>query len=1089
MIAQGFALGMSESQKLKALKGRNNMYLRKFIFHTFFLIAIISCSNDTLTMSSRSLEEGFISPPREARPNVMWWWLNSNISKDGITRDLEEMKQQGIGGALIFDAAPVDRWRPKNVEPAPIGPPFISDQWRELFRHAIKEADRLDLELGVSLTSGFNAGGPWVTPEYGQQELVWSETIITGSADSSIKLPLPSGPIYGNKGELLSYNEMKVNNDLEYDQSGQPIHYRDIAILAFPFPNTFKNQKSGKSPDPPSNRLKNWALKSVHSFDYPENKGFVFDVVYDMIDEIAGELTLPLETIIDLTSRLDEDGNLNWSAPTGKWLILRFGHTHTGIRLQATNPQNKGLAMNHLSANAASKHFEQIGKKMVEDISSVEGQSLKYFYLDSWEVRIANWTEGFRNEFRSRRGYDMTLYLPVLAGYIIDNRKISNRFLHDYRLTIGDCIADNYYGHFQKLSHQNGRAYHAEMATTPIPVDMLKCLGRTDVPFGEFWTETDLGKGRIEPWQRMFGKQAASAAHIYGKRFAAAEALTVIQKHWEHSPFQLKRTTDQAFCSGLNKLMIHTFTHSPPGVRPPGYEYFAGTHFNPNITWWEQAHAFTKYISRCQFLLQQGHFTADVCFYQGDQIPSFVPKKQIYPGLGYGYDYDVINSEVILERLSVSNGQFVLPDGMRYRLLILPESEMINLQVLKKIEKLVLAGGTVIGTKPNKAYGLKDYPQNDSIVSDITDRIWGGCDGEIIKEGQYGKGRIIWGKTPREVLLSDGIPPDFEYKGRSKESKIDFIHRSLQIQTEKIEVYFVANFKDNWEELECTFRITDKVPEIWNPETGETRDLFVYIDNNGRITCPLSLPPHGSVFVVFRKNQKNNYITGMSKDAVSLFPSKNNHAKSNIQLEIERLDENRIQLKTSESGQYKLNFYNNKKIDIGINKMPDPLVIKNRWTVHFPAEWGAPDSITMTDLKSWTEFPVSGIKYFSGTAEYHTTIDLPDTLMKSTYDYDLDLGIVKDIAEITINDQGFPVQWKKPYRINITPYLKSGINHLTIKITNLWPNRLIGDQFLPVEERLAFTNIGKFTRNSALLESGLIGPVRIVVSHKSRVEF
>jgi hypothetical protein len=745
--------------------------------------------------------------------------------------------------------------------------------------------------------------------------------------------------------------------------------------------------------------------------------------------------------------------------------------------------------MNHLSTKAAGKHFEEIGNLMVEDISKVDGQSLNYFYLDSWEVRIANWTEGFKEEFFNRRGYDMTPYLPILAGYIIDNREISNRFLHDYRQTIGDCIADNYYGEFRKLSHQNGREYNAEMATTPIPVDMLKCLGRTDAPFGEFWTETDLDKGRIEPWQRMFGKQAASAAHIYGKRFAAAEALTVIQKHWEHSPHQLKKTLDQAFCSGLNKLMIHTFTHSPPGVRPPGYEYFAGTHFNPQITWWEQAHAFTSYISRCQFLLQQGHFTADVCFYQGDQIPSFVPKKHIYPGLGYGYDYDVSNSEVILDRLSVSNGQFVLPDGMRYRLLVLPESEMINLQVLKKIEKLVRLGGTVIGQRPHKAYGLKDYPQSDSSVSDLAGRMWGACNGQTIKENLHGAGRTIWGKTAREVLMADGIFPDFEYKSFRSDSEIDFIHRSFIDNSEKIEVYFIANFIDHWDNLECTFRVSEKIPEIWDPVSGEIRDIVIYNEENGRITCPLSLPPHGSVFVVFRSKQKNNYITGMSKDAVSLFPSKNNHAKSNIQLEIERLNENRIQIKTSESGQYKLNFYNNKKIDIGINKMPDPLVIKIPWTVHFPAEWGAPDSITITDLKSWTEFPVSGIKYFSGTAEYHTTIDLPDTLMKTIYEYDLDLGIVKDIAEIIINDQEFPVQWKKPYMINITPYLKSGLNNLTIKVTNLWPNRLIGDQFLPVQERLAFTNIGKFTKKSPLLESGLIGPVKILISQKSIIQF
>jgi hypothetical protein len=1067
-------------------KSTNKIFtIASIIVSIAITLIFITCLKDSMFgVNYEYLGEAFISPPREARPNVMWWWLNSNISKDGITRDLEEMKRQGIGGALIFDAAPVDRWRPKNIEPTPVGPPFMSDKWRELFRHAIREADRLDLELGVSLTSGFNAGGPWVTPEYGQQELVWSEIEIEGPTNGSIKLPLPSGPIYGNRGELLNYNEMQVNNDLEYDQSGRPIHYRDVAVLALPLPQTTKDQNPGNSSDTPAGRLKNWALKSVHSFDYPENKGFLFNAVYDNIADISGEPTILQGLIIDLTDRLDEKGYLNWSASTGKWLILRFGHTHTGIRLQATNPQNEGLAMNHLSAEAADKHFKHIGKRMVEDINAIEGHSLKYFYLDSWEVRIANWTEGFRKEFRNRRGYDMTPFLPVLAGYIVEKREISNRFLHDYRQTIGDCIADNYYGKFRKLSHQNGLTFQAEMATTPIPVDMLKCLGRCDVPFGEFWMETDLDKGRIEPWERMFGKQAASTAHIYGSRFAAAELLTVIQKHWEHSPYQLKKTIDQALCSGLNKLMIHTFTHSPPGVRPPGYEYFAGTHFNPQITWWEQAHAFTNYISRCQFLLQQGLFTADVCYYQGDQIPNFVPNKQIYPDLGFGYDYDVVNSEVILEHMSVNNGQIVLPDGMNYRLLVLPATERINPHVLEKIEELVKAGATVIGQKPYKTYSLNNYPQCDSVVTDIAGRVWGACNGQTVKENIYGKGRVIWGKTPREVLLADGILPDFEYKSFGIDSEIDYIHRSLHNHYEKIDIYFIANFKDRWEELECTFRVINTVPEIWNPESGEMRDFAIYNEKNGRTSCPLSLPPHGSVFVVFHKKYPDNYITRISRDSEILFPDTNKQVKGESILEIEPLEDNKFQIKSSQSSRYALNFNNGKKYDIVINGIPDPQIIKGPWVISFPSGWGAPDSITITHLKSWTDFTEPGIKYFSGTAVYNTTFSLPDTLLQMNDEFYLDLGVVKDIAEISVNNQVLPVQWNPPYRVNITPCLSRGINHLTVNVTNLWPNRLIGDQYLPFEQRLAFTNIGKFKQNSPLLESGLIGPVKILILGK-----
>ncbi len=852
------------------------MKLKTFILTPAIMILIIllclsACDDSHGPMKQIDLDQGFTSPPNEARPNVMWWWLNSSISEKGITRDLEEMARQGIGGALIFDAAPVDRWKPKDVAPAPVGPPFMSKRWRELFRHAIKESDRLGIELGVSITSGFNAGGPWVTPEYGQQEIVWSELIVDSAVTGPITLPLPAGPVFGEQGELLNYSELMVNNDLERGTDGFPLHYRDIAVLAIPRDKVIP-KSAGKMPDIKTSigRLKNWSLKSVHSFNYIEDKGFDFGMVYESIEDIPGEPQINKKSIINVSNFPDESGMLNWQVPKGKWMILRFGHTHTGIRLQATNPNNQGLAMNHLSKEAARRHFDEIAMKMLDDIKSINGQNPVYFYLDSWEVRIANWTSEFRQEFQDRRGYDMTPYLPVLAGMIVDNRDISNRFLHDYRMTIGDCIADNYYGAFAELSHENGMQYRAEMATTPLPIDMLKCLGRVDLPFGEFWTETDLPDGRNEDWERMFGKQAASAAHIYGLPYAAAEALTVIQKHWEHSPFQLKKTVDQAFCSGLNRLMIHTFTHSSPEVRAPGYEYFAGTHFNPQITWWDQAHAFTGYISRSQYLLQQGHFVADVCYYQGDQIPAFVPMKQIQPGLGAGYDYDIINTEVLLTRLSVKDGWLVLPDGMRYRLMVLPDSDMMNPMVLQKIADLVEQGATIIGRKPSRAYGLQNYPHNDSLIVNLAAKLWSDCDGNTIRQKSYGSGRIICNIPERQVLIEDGILPDFEYSSVNTDAKIDFIHRRIADSGGEIDIYFVINSKDIWEEVDCTFRIDDRKPELWDAATGEIDENIIYHRENGRTSLPLRLAPYGSAFIVFRKPDAPVFIAGIRQKSNSV---------------------------------------------------------------------------------------------------------------------------------------------------------------------------------------------------------------------------
>ncbi len=1067
------------------------------IKYRLFLIVIILCATAVFCFTGEpteqtapdKLEQGFNTPPQQARPQVMWWWLNSYISKEGVTRDLEAMKKQGIGGALIFDAAPVDRWRPKNVKPVPLGPPFLSTAWRDVFRHAIKESARLDLELGVSITSGFNAGGPWVTPPFGQQEIVWSEMLLAGPSTYSGKLPLPSGPIYDNLGELISYSELDVNNDLFSDQEGRPIHYRDVAVLAVPFTPT-----AGQIPDKysssgaPPGRLKHWALKSVHSFSYPENNGYLFDVNYDNGADLADEPRINSRSIINLSDQLDQNGRLLWEVPKGQWLILRFGHTHTDIRLQATNPQNEGLAMNHLSAKAANKHFEEIGEKLIEDIARVGEKSLTYFYLDSWEVRIANWTAEFTEEFQKRRGYDMTPYLPVLAGCIVDSRDISNRFLHDYRQTIGDCIADNYYGQFKKLSHEHGLDFRSEMATTPIPVDMLKCLGRCDIPFGEFWAESDLNEGRIQPWERMFGKQAASAAHIYGKNLVSAEALTVAHKHWEHGPFELKRTADQAFCSGINRLMIHTFTHSPLDVRPPGYEYFAGTHFNPQITWWKQSHAFTDYISRCQFLLQQGKFVADVCFYQGDRIPSFVPMKHIDPGVGPGFDYDVVNSEALLTRMSVQDGKIVLPDGMSYRLLVLPDTDVINPRVLKKITELVQSGATVIGPKPNKAYGLKDYPMADSTVKKLAENLWDACDGEKIKENIVGKGRIVCGNIPRDILLDQGILPDFEFKSPLKDTNLDYIHRSIVDSPIDTDIYFIANLKNRWENVTCTFRINDRNPEIWKPESGEIYDAAVYAVEKERTSMPVQLPPLGSVFIVFRKTKSQNHITAVTLDSNPVFPQTDLNVDHNAAFELYRDKESGLILDAWEVGNF--TFINNEgsRFNIEIGNIPPSIPVPGPWLIHFPKGCGAPDSVIFSHLISWTESRNPGIKYFSGTAIFHTSFEITNTILEKEHRLYLDLGSVKNIAEISLNGESLDILWTPPFRTDITAALKSGENHLTIGITNLWPNRLIGDQFLPEDQRIAFTNIHTFTKKSPLLESGLLGPVKIFFVSQTKLE-
>ena len=477
-------------------------------------------------------------------------------------------------------------------------------------------------------------------------------------------------------------------------------------------------------------RMRNWRVKAMHvvSRDVPA------DVPAEKAGEYPQDHGVARAAMADLSSRTDRGGRLVWDVPAGRWSVLRFGYTPTGIPVSLYSPGGEGLMLDHLSAEAMDLHFANSAAKVLADAGPLAGKSLKYFHCDSWEVGQVNWTPRFLSEFQRRRGYDLLPFLPALAGKIVDNREVTDRFYYDFRKTVGDCIAENHYGRFRELSHRHGVLFHPESggAHHVTPLDALKSLGRADVPMGEFWA---LGNSEIGDSEalRFLVRPAASAAHLYGSRLVNAEAFTSLGPHWEEDPFQLKPVADHAFCEGANRFFFHTFTHSPPQAGKPGYEYYAGTHFNPQITWWEQADAWTRYIARCQFLLQQGRFAADVCYYYGDQVPNSVPLRHVDPSLGPGYDYDVTNAEALLARMSVCDGRIVLPDGMSYRVLVLPDRETIDLEVLRQIAELVKAGATVVGPKPARATGLRDYPRSDRAVGELAAALWGPCDGRTVR--------------------------------------------------------------------------------------------------------------------------------------------------------------------------------------------------------------------------------------------------------------------------------------------------------------------------------------------------------------------
>lgn len=993
-----------------------------FLVFTYFTAIV---PGFTKSDAEISLEEGFVNPPLSAKPRAYWAWINGNVSLSQLTRDLEEIKEKGLSGFDIFDVGARDR---QNI--VPLGVEFLGEESMEAIGHAIREASRLGLELGLITSSSWNAGGPWVKAKHGTMGLFFSQISLEGSTQFSEVLPFPDVPENTPIGE----------NDL-------PVYYKNIAVLAIPQSDT--------------------------------------------------ETIQNVESIIDLTNKLEPDGRLNWDAPAGDWLIQRYVCVPTGERLVLPSPKSDGLIIDHFNPEATEMHFQYIIDKLQGEIGDIRNSSLKILYLPSYEVTSYEkdagliWTPNFIEEFQQRRGYDLTPYLPVLFGSIVQNREITERFQFDFKMTLSDMIIENHYQKAREISNRYGMQLCCEAGGPgqPLhncPFEALRALGVLDIPRGEFWNDhVRLDEdGNDIMW---LVKEIACASHIYGKTIVDGEAFTSWY-HWQEGPFDLKPLADRAMCGGLNRFTLHTGAHSPPEAGLPGWVYHAGTHVNVNRVWWPKAKPFLDYLGRCCYLLQQGLFVGDVCYYYGDKAPNFVKPKHIDPSLGYGYDYDVTNSEVILTRMDVKNGRIILPDGMNYELLVLPDQEDMNLHVLQKLERLVNSGATLVGPKPTRTNGLTNYPHNDEKVRDLADKLWGTCDGKTVKENQYGDGKIIWGRSLREILLEREIDPDFQFKGYDGQTDLDYIHR----QTQKEDIYFIWNKNMRWEEVDCTFRVHNKVPELWMPDTGKIQPQMTYKKVKEGIQVPLRIPPAGSCFVVFRKEINRTHFVSINRNSESIFPLSSRKPQTVPFVEVKTVVDNKPDIILWQDGNYVFKSVKGEEMKIQENTIPSPLSIQGPWEIRFPFGWGAPSTKIFPELISWTMDDDEGIQFFSGIASYHKEFEIPNDLIGPDKQLTIDLGTVKQVADVFLNGKHIGILWKPPFRLDITHEANAGANRLVVEVANTWSNRITGDAKLSSNHKYTQTNITSHKswsppwKEAPLIKSGLLGPVRIY--HAKKIE-
>ncbi len=1110
------------------------------LFFAVFVVYYTAFSQKNISLKD-SIYAGFETPPNTAKPRVWWHWMNGNITKYGIEKDLEWMHREGIGGFQNFDASLMT---PQIVEKRLT---YMTPEWKDAFRFTAKLADSLHLEMAIAGSPGWSeSGGPWVKPEDGMKKIVWTTTRVNGGA-SNIKIAAPAG-VTGPFQNIV----LQPGFGETVDASKQPTFYKDVAVVAYKLPDADKSLKelgatvtsSGgdftleqltdgdlntsillprdsvagyawiqfafpqpqtikaitivgggnpgmfgqgadaadsrtleasddglyftlvchippgtileqtiaipetrakyfrvtvKNPPPQLNRLAAMVGLNVKPVTPPGTEiaeiylhpadvinRFEEKDAFAPVSDLDKKMTTPthdvvaVNDIIDLTGKMNADGTLNWTVPDGEWKVIRFGYSLLGIDNHPASPEATGLEVDKLDPVAVKKYFTNYLDQYKNATGGLMGNKggLQYMVTDSWEAGAQNWTGNLPAEFHQRRGYSIIPWLPVFTGQIVKSAEASEQFLFDFRKTLSEMVAEYHYDQLTKIladygmkryseSHESGRALIA---------DGMDVKRKAAVPMSAMWTPNPFINGGDQTGYQADIKESASVAHIYGQNLVAAESLTALgipAAAWSYSPEILKPTADLEMASGLNRFVIHCSVHQPTDDKIPGLGLGPfGQWFTRHETWAEDAKVWTDYLARSSYLLQQGKFVADVVYYygEGNNITSLFGKK--LPDIPEGCNYDFINADALVNLLTVKDGMLVTPSGMQYKVLVLDSNvTRMSLAVLRKINELVKAGATVTGIKPTTPLGLSDDANE---FNKMVSKTWSSSNTKITE-----------GKSISDVLNAMNVAPDFTYTKPEPDTKLMYVHRTLPDR----EIYWVDNRKNGVEDIEATFRVSGKVPELWFAETGQTEPLSYNIAD-GVTKVKLHFEPNDAFFIVFKEKA----------------------TKPSVELP-----------------------------DIKVKELT---TLSGEWKVDFQQDRGAPASATFDKLVSYTENADAGIKYFSGTAIYAKKITANKAWFTKDEELWLDLGDVKNLAEVVVNGKSLGILWKHPFRANISSALKPGENMLVVKVTNLWVNRLIGDAQPDVTNKITYTTMPFYQANSKLLPSGLLGPVRIMAVNR-----
>ncbi|APY11603.1 hypothetical protein BWZ22_10275 [Seonamhaeicola sp. S2-3] len=1148
------------------------------ILNIFLVFLILSCQSkhrEKLVkepeIAFNELSENFKSPANKYRPET-WFHLNgNNISKEGLTLDLEAIKEAGLQGVHLFNKA----GRPyPNVKPIEI----LSPEWEDMIRHAANECKRLGLKFTMQNCPGWSmTGGPWVPVEEAQREVVETVYYVSGKQifndileiDSLyhtpdynyqdiqvLAFPTPEGddtPPF--KPTLIETNNTAVPWKDIFNPDAKIIVTRKTTRLDQPL-NTYRKQGISKVNNQDSwvkttfdspitlrtiqlpqlrhiimgtqypqvdvaikvealidNKLTeittvnipdaNWNDRRKHlTLAIPETTSNKFVFTFKGTHTIAPEVIrlsakpklhnheakaakvlrrlekdvqyaynektfINLNDIVNLTDKMNSEGKLNWEVPEGRWTVVRFGHINMRLTNKPAVPEATGWESSKLDKVAIENHLRKgmIGN-LIKEGGPIGDGKLQGLLIDSWESHVPTWTmhsEDMFKEFENRRGYSMKKYLPATMGYIIESPKVTAKFLRDLRHTMDDLFIDNFFKHFATVAHDMGVEVYTEGAGGEVlPIDPMRYYGVSDNPMTEFWYPS------APSAQNEYAKpiyNAASATHLYNKPILAAEACTQVGVKWDEHPFSVKYLIDYNFAKGVNHLVFHTFSHTPQTNVQPGSSFGGNIGF-PLVreqTWWKYMSNWTDYLTRNQYVLQQGEYVADVLRYYGDHYERPPFDLDYFPK---GYRFDYLNAEILHDKVSVKNGRIHVKGAGDYQIITLRDSRQMLLSTIKKLKTLVEAGAVILGDKPVDSPSLMD-DENDLItLRAIADELWDNTESGV---KQVGKGKVYWGKTLEEVFKEEHIAPDVIVP---KDLDINWIHR----ETADAHIYFVASKHKKPIDVAVSFRVNNLSPEIWDAFTGEQKDAMVWSRENNRTNVTLSLPESGSAIVVFSKEDKTALASKVTLNEQVILNSKTGWFKIHDVADFPKLSRKGNVFVASVSGDYVFH-QNGNKITKTISV--EDITLQKDWNLQFEKGWDTPEAIQLPELKSLTSLENKAIQHYSGTMTYSKSFQLEE-IVKHTI---LDLGEVANIAEVWCNGKKIGVKWAPPFVFDITKAIQKGKNTLEIKITNTWRNQLIFDNLRAKDNKKTWTTSPPKKDETELEDSGLIGSVVLKLVH------